>query len=85
MEEIIGKLRKADVAMGHGESVAQASRRIGVSTNPFSRWRQEDGGLRRYQAKRLQEMETEHGQLRRGVADLTLDTQILKEAARGNR
>ena len=84
VEEIIGKLREAEVAMGQGESVAQVSRRIGVSTNTFYRWRQEYGGLRIDQARRLREMESENTRLRRAVADLTLDNQILKEAARGN-
>ena len=84
VEEIIGKLREAEVAMGRGESVAQVSRRIGVSTNTFYRWRQEYGGLRIDQARRLREMESENTRLRRAVADLTLDNQILKEAARGN-
>ncbi len=59
VEEIIGKLREAEVAMGQGESVAQVSRRIGVSTNTFYRWRQEYGGLRIGQARRLREMESE--------------------------
>ena len=84
VEEIIGKLREAEVAMGQGESVAQVSRRIGVSTNTFYRWRQEYGGLRIDQARRLREMESENTRLRCAVADLTLDNQILKEAARGN-
>ena len=84
VEEIIGKLREAEVAMGQGESVAQVSRHIGVSTNTFYRWRQEYGGLRIDQARRLREMESENTRLRRAVADLTLDNQILKEAARGN-
>ena len=70
VEEIIGKLREAEVAMGQGESVARVSRRIGVSTNTFYRWRQEYGGLRIDQARRLREMESEHTRLRRAVADL---------------
>ena len=84
VEEIIGKLREAEVAMGQGESVAQVGRRIAVSTNTFYRWRQEYGGLRIDQARRLREMESENTRLRRAVADLTLDKQILKEAVRGN-
>ena len=70
--------------MGQGESVARVSRRIGVSTNTFYRWRQEYGGLRIDQPRRLREMESENTRLRRAVADLTLDNHILKEAARGN-
>ena len=70
--------------MGQWESVARVSRCIGVSTNTFYRWRQEYVGLRIDQARRLREMESENTRMRRAVADLTLDKQILKEAARGN-
>ena len=84
VEEIIGKLREAEVALAQGETVAQACRGIGVSDHTFYRWRQQYGGLRIGQARRLREMEAENGRLRRAVADLTLDNQILKEAARGN-
>ena len=83
VEEIIGKLREAEVALAQGETVAQACRGIGVSDHTFYRWRQQYGGLRIDQARRLREMEAENGRLRRAVADLTLDNQILKEAARG--
>ena len=84
VEEIIGKLREAEVALAQGETVAQACRGIGVSDHTFYRWRQQYGGLRIDQVRRLREMEAENGRLRRAVADLTLDNQILKEAARGN-
>ena len=84
VEEIIGKLREAEVALAQGETVAQACRGIGVSDHTFYRWRQQYVGLRIDQARRLREMEAENGRLRRAVADLTLDNQILKEAARGN-
>ena len=84
VEEIIGKLREAEVALAQGETVAQACRKIGVSDHTFYRWRQQYGGLRIAQAKRLREMEGENTRLRRAVADLTLDNQILKEVARGN-
>ena len=84
VEEIIGKLREAEVALAQGETVAQACRDIGVSDHTFYRWRQQYGGLRIDQARRLREMEAENGRLRRAVSDLTLDNQILKEAARGN-
>ena len=76
VEEIIGKLREGEVAL--------ACRGIGVSDHTFYRWRQQYGGLRIDQARRLREMEAENGRLRRAVADLTLDNQILKEAAREN-
>ena len=75
VEEIIGKLREAEVALAQGETVAQACRGIGVSDHTFYRWRQQYGGLRIDQARRLREMEAENGRLRRAVADLTLDNQ----------
>ena len=84
VEEIIGKLREAEVALAQGESVALACRRIGVSDHTFYRWHQEYGGPRIDQARRLREMEAENARLKRAVADLTVDNQILKEAARGN-
>ena len=77
VEEIIGKLREAEVALAQGETVALACRGIGVSDHTFYRWRQQYGGLRIDQARRLREMEAENGRLRRAVADLTLDNQIL--------
>ena len=64
--------------------MGQACRRIGVSDHTFYRWRGEYGGLKVDQAKRLRDMEGENARLRRAVADLTVDNQILKEAARGN-
>jgi|TARA_Y100000031_G_C8170353_1_gene361477 transposase-like protein len=84
VEEIISKLREAEVALAQGETLAQACRRIGVSDHTFYRWRREYGGLKVDQAKRLREMESENSRLRRAVAELTVDNQILKEAARGN-
>ena len=64
--------------------LGQACRRIGVSDHTFYRWRREYGGLKVDQAKRLRDIEGENARLRRAVADLTVDNQILKEAARGN-
>ena len=84
VEEIISKLREAEVALAQGETLGQACRRIGVSDHTFYRWRGEYGGLKVDQAKRLRDMEGENARLRRAVADLTVDNQILKEAARGN-
>jgi transposase-like protein len=83
-EEIIGKLREAEVVQGQGGTVADACRRIGVTEQTYYRWRKEYGGLKVDQARRLKELEAENGRLRRAVADLTLDKLILKEAARGN-
>ena len=72
------------MAIAGGSTVAEASRRIGVTEQTFYRRRSEYGGLRIDQARRLKRLESENGRLRRTVADLTLDNQILKEAAEGN-
>ena len=84
VEEIIAKLREAEVRLGQGETVGQVCRQLGVSEQTFYRWRREYGGLRMDQAKRLKQLETENTRLRRAVSDMTLDNQILKEVARGN-
>ena len=83
-EEIVSKLRQVDVLVSQGKSVADAVRDIGVTEVTYYRWRQEFGGLKSDQIKRLKDLETENGSLRRAVADLTLDKLILKEAASGN-
>jgi putative transposase len=83
-EQIIGKLREAEVAMSQGERVAQVCRTLGITEQTFYRWRREYGGLRVEQAKRLRALEQENSRLRRAVADLTLDKLILQEAVRGN-
>ena len=83
-EEIVTKLRQVDVLVSQGRSVADAIRQIGVSEVTYYRWRQEYGGLKTEQVKRLKELEAENTRLRRAVADLTLDKLILQEAARGN-
>jgi len=83
-EEIVAKLRQVDVLTSQGQSVADAIRSIGVTEVTYYRWRQEFGGLKRDQVKRLKDLETENSRLRRGVSDLTLDKLILQEAARGN-
>ncbi len=84
VEQIIGKLREAEVRLSQGETVAQVSRFLGVTEQTYYRWRMEYGGLKLNQAKRLKELERENGRLRQAVADLTLDKLILKEAASGN-
>ena len=84
VEEIIAKLRDAEVRLAQGETVGQVCRQLGVSEQTFYRWRREYGGLRMDQAKRLKQLETENTRLRRAVSDMTLDNQILKEVARGN-
>ena len=83
-EEIIRKLCEAEVALAQGQTVVQVSRQLGITEQTFYRWRQEYGGLRLDQARRFKHLEVENTRLRRAVADLTLDNQILKEAAQGN-
>ena len=83
-EEIIAKLRQVDVMTSQGQSVADAVRAIGVTEVTYYRWRQEYGGLKSDQVKRMKELETENQRLRKAIADLTLDKLILQEAARGN-
>ena len=83
-EEIVAKLRQVDVLVAQGQSVADAVRAVGVTEVTYHRWRQEYGGLKADQVKRLKALETENARLRRAVADLTLDKLILKEAASGN-
>jgi len=83
-EEIVAKLRQVDVLVSKGQNIADAIRQIGVSEVTYYRWRQEYGGLKTEQIKRLKELETENTRLRRAVSDLTLDKLILQEAARGN-
>ena len=83
-EQVINKLREAEVAIAAGSTVAEAARRIGVAQQTFYRWRTEYGGLRIDQVRRLKQLESENSRLRRAVADLTVDNQILREAAEGN-
>ena len=83
-EEIVTKLRQVDVLISQGQSVADAIRQIGVTEVTYYRWRQEFGGLKSDQVKRLKELEAENTRLRRAISDLTLDKLILQEAARGN-
>ena len=83
-ENILNKLRQVEVAVAKGSSVGQAVRDINVSENTYYRWRQEYGGLNIDQARRLKQLEQENARLKRTVADLALDKQILKEAAGGN-
>jgi transposase-like protein len=83
-EEIIGKLREAEIVLAQGGTVADASRRIGVTVQSYYRWRREYGGLKMDQARRMKDLERENARLRRAVSDLMLDKLILQEAARGN-
>jgi transposase-like protein len=83
-EEVVAKLRQVDVLMAQGKPVADAVRAIGVTEVTYYRWRNEYGGLKGDQVKRLKELESENTRLRRAISDLTLDKLILQEAARGN-
>ena len=84
-EEIIGKLREAEIVLAQVGTVADACRRIGVTEQSYYRWRKEYGGLKMDQARRMKELERENFRLRRAVSDQTLDKLILQEAARGSR
>jgi len=83
-EDIIARLREADVLISHGKSVAETIKHLGVSEVTYYRWRKEYGGMTTTQVKRLKELEKENQRLRKAVSDLTLDKLILEEAARGN-
>ena len=83
-EEIVAKLRQVDVLASQGQSIADAVRAIGLTEVTYYRWRQEYGGLKSDQVRKLKDLEAENARLRRAVSDLTLDKMILKEAARGN-
>jgi len=83
-EQIINKLREAEILLSQGETIAAISKKIGVSAHTYYRWRKEYGGMRVDQARRLKELEQENSRLKKLVADLSLDNAILKEASRGN-
>jgi transposase-like protein len=83
-EQIIAKLREAEVLLAKGTKIAQVCRKLGVTEQTYYRWRKEYGGLRTDQARRLKALEKENVRLKKVVADLTLDNAILKEAAYPN-
>jgi putative transposase len=83
-EEIVAELRQADALISQRKPVADAVRVIGVTEVTYYRWRQEFGGLKTDQVKRMKELEAENARLRRAVSDLTLDKMILAEAGKGN-
>ncbi len=83
-EEIVAKLRQVDVLTSQGKAVSDAIRSIGVTEVTYYRWKQEYGGLKTDQVRRLKELEQENTRLRKAVSDLTLDKLILQEAAKGN-
>lgn len=82
-EEIIHKLREADVVLGQGKSIAEACKQLGITDQTYFRWRKAYGGLKVDQAKRLKELEAENTRLKKAVAELTIDKLILKEVAEG--
>jgi len=83
-EDVIHKLREADVLLAQGSSVAQVCKQLGIADQTYYRWRKNFGGMKVDQAKRLKELEAENARLKRAVADLTVDKLILKEVAEGN-
>ena len=83
-EQIISKLREAEVLLSQGRSVSQASKQLGVSDQTYYRWRREYGGMRTLQVHKLKDLEKENARLKKLVADLSLDNAILKEAISGN-
>ncbi len=83
-EQIISKLREAEVLLSQGATVGEASKKIGVTEQTYYRWRKEYSGMRVEQARRLKELEKENSRLKRLVADLSVDNAILQEAVRGN-
>jgi len=83
-EQIINKLREAEILLSEGASVAVMIKKIGVSDVTYYRWRKEYGGMRIDQARRLKALEQENSRLKKVVADFALDNAILKEAVRGN-
>ena len=83
-EKIIGLLRQAEVELAEGQRVGEVCRGLGISAQSYYRWRTEYGGLKLEQARRMKDLEKENSRLKKAVAELTLDKQILKEALEGN-
>ena len=83
-EQIINKLREAEIQLQQGATIAVVSKTIGVSSHTYYRWRKEYGGLKVEQARKLKSLEKENSRLKKLVADLSLDKAILKEVAEGN-
>ena len=83
-EQIIGKLREAEVLLAQGKTVGEAARKLGIAEHTYYRWRRDYGGLQTDQARRMKELEKENARLKKVVADLALDNSILKEAASGD-
>lgn len=83
-EQIITKLREAEVLLSQGRTIGETARALGIAEQTYYRWRKEYGGLKVSQARKLKDLERENTRLRKAVSDLTLDALILKEALEGN-
>lgn len=83
-EQIIRKLREAEVALGGGAVVADVCKKLGIAEQTYFRWKQQYGGMKKDEMKRLKELQKENARLKKAVAELILDKQILQEALRGN-
>jgi len=83
-EQIVNLLRKIEVEIANGKTTPQAAREVGITEQTYYRWRREFGGLKLDQAKRLKELEKENSRLKRLVAELSLEKQVLREVAQGN-
>ena len=83
-EQIVAKLREAEVQQSKGQTILEICRQMGITEQTYYRWRKEYGGMKVSQARRLKELEQENTRLKRAVADLTLDKVILREALEGN-
>jgi putative transposase len=83
-EEIIHKLREAEVLSSQGRTIVEISRQLGITEQTYFRWRKEYGGLKVDQAKRLKDLEMENARLRRALSDAVIDNQILREVSKGN-
>jgi transposase-like protein len=83
-EQVVRKLREADADLAAGRTVDEACKKLGVTTNTYYRWKQQYGGVQGNELKRLRELEKENTRLKKALAELTLDKQILQEALRGN-
>ena len=83
-EEIVTKLREAEILLAKGQNISEISRQLGISDQTYYKWKREYGGLQISQAKRLKELEQENSRLRKVVSDLVMDNTILKEAAKRN-
>jgi transposase-like protein len=82
-EEVIHKLREADVLLGQGKTIHEVVKQLGITDQTYYRWRKSYGGMKVDQAKRLRDLEAENARLKRAVAELTVDKLILKEVAEG--